>query len=209
MSADAKGSPLKSLLNGVAVILVIPGLVSFAIRSRMLGRDRALQGSSQAWSLIPGLLGQYLRRAFYRHSLREFGAEAVVEFGTVLSKADCEIGDHVYIGPYCHLGLVTIGEGALIAAGAHIPSGSQTHGMSRVDIPIRDQEGELRRVQIGSDAWVGSNAVVMASIGDRSVVAAGAVVVEPVPANAIVGGVPARTLKLREQASSSSERSVG
>ena len=209
MSSKANSDLLKSLFNFAAVVVVVPALVSFAVRSRILGRDRALQGSSQAWSLIPGLLGQYLRRAFYRHSLREFGAGAVVEFGTVLSKADCEIGDHVYIGPYCHLGLVTIGEGALIAAGAHIPSGSQTHGMSRVDIPIRNQEGELRRVQIGSDAWVGSNAVVMANIGERSVVAAGAVVVEPVPANTVVGGVPARTLKLREQASSSSEMSVG
>lgn len=205
MSSKAHGGPLKSLLNGVAVVLVVPGLLSFTIRSRMLGRDRALQGSSQAWSLIPGLPGQYLRRAFYRHSLRDLGAGAVIEFGAVLSKADCSIGDHVYIGPYCHLGLVTIGDGALIAAGAHIPSGSQTHGMSRVDVPIREQEGELRRVRIGSDAWVGSNAVIMADIGDRSVVAAGAVVVEPVPANTIVGGVPARTLKVRASTKSSNE----
>lgn len=198
MSPQANGSLLKSLLNGAAVVLVIPGLVSFVIRSQLLGRDRAIQGSSQAWSLIPGVLGQYLRRAFYRHTLREFGSGAVIEFGTVLSKAECVIRDHAYIGPYCHLGLVTIGEGALIAAGAHIPSGSQTHGMSRVDIPIREQEGEIRRVQIGSNAWVGSNAVVMADVGESSVVAAGAVVVEPVPPNTLVGGVPARALKIRE-----------
>lgn len=188
---------LKGSLNGLATVLVVPGMISFAIRSRFLGRDRALQGSSQAWALIPGLLGQYLRRAFYRQTLREFGSGAVIEFGTVLSKADCVIGDRVYVGPYCHLGLVTIGEGTLIAAGAHVPSGAQTHGVTRLDIPIRDQEGELRRVEIGSNAWIGSNAVVMADIGESSVVAAGAVVIEPVPANAIVGGVPARTLKMR------------
>ena len=188
---------MKRWLNLVASVLVLPGLLSLAIRSRLLGRDRALQNSSQAWSLIPGLAGQYLRRAFYRKSLGRLGTEVVIEFGTVLSKADCVIGNRVYVGPYCHLGLVTLGDGALIAAGAHIPSGAQTHGVDRLDMPIREQEGELRRVTIGADAWVGSNAVVMADVGEGAVVAAGAVVVEPVPARAIVGGVPARFLKHR------------
>jgi virginiamycin A acetyltransferase len=197
VSSKPDRSFLKAVLNSVAFVLVVPGIASFAIRCRLLGRDRALQGSSQAWALVPGLLGQYLRRAFYRRTLKGFGSGSVVEFGAVFSKADCVLGDHVYIGPYCQLGLVTIEEGALIAAGAHVPSGSQTHGLERLDIPIRDQEGEVRRVRIGSDAWVGSNAVVMADIGDNSVVAAGAVVIEAVPANAIVGGVPARVIKMR------------
>ncbi len=197
MSFNADRGLAKGFLNGVATVLVIPGLISYAIRSRFLGRDRAIHGSSQAWALVPGLTGQYLRRAFYRRTLQQVGSGVVIEFGTLISKADCVIGNDVYVGPYCHLGLVTIGDGALVAAGAHIPSGSQTHGVGRIDIPIREQDGETRRVEIGRDAWVGSNAVVMADVGESAVVAAGAVVVEPVPARMIVGGVPARTLKAR------------
>lgn len=209
MSSKTSFHLAKGTLNVLAAILVVPGLVSFAIRARLLGRDRALQGSSQIWALVPGLPGQYLRRAFYRRALRGFGDGAVVEFGALLSKADCVIGDHVYIGPHCHLGLVSIGEGALIAAGVHCPSGSQTHGIERLDVPLREQEGEIRRIEIGADAWIGSNAVVMADVGQRSIVAAGAVVVDPVPPQTIVGGVPARVLRSRDEEPGHSETIAG
>jgi acetyltransferase-like isoleucine patch superfamily enzyme len=52
-------------------------------------------------------------------------------------------------------------------------------------------------VLIADDCWIGANAVVMANVGNGSVVAAGAVVTETVAPWSIVGGVPARLLRSR------------
>lgn len=52
-------------------------------------------------------------------------------------------------------------------------------------------------IKIGKRVWIGSNATVLqgVTIGDWSVVAAGAVVTRDVPPMTVVGGVPAKILK--------------
>ena len=52
-------------------------------------------------------------------------------------------------------------------------------------------------IVIGNDVWIGANAVILpgVTIGNHSVVAAGAVVTKDVPANTMVGGVPAKFIK--------------
>lgn len=56
-----------------------------------------------------------------------------------------------------------------------------------------------RQVKIGNDVWIGSNAMLMpgVSVGDGAVIAAGAVVTRDVPPFAIVGGVPAKIIRMR------------
>jgi len=58
----------------------------------------------------------------------------------------------------------------------------------------------LKGVTIGEDCWIGSKAVILdgVHIGNHVVVAAGAVVNKDVPDYAIVGGVPAKVIKMRE-----------
>ena len=63
--------PLKAAARGLAFVLVLPVLGSYAIRRRILGPDRALVGSAQALALVPGLPGGYLRRAFLSRVLAE------------------------------------------------------------------------------------------------------------------------------------------
>ena len=55
-------------------------------------------------------------------------------------------------------------------------------------------------VTIGDNVWIGGHAVINpgVTIGDNAVIAAGAVVTKDVPANAVVGGVPAKVLRLLE-----------
>jgi acetyltransferase-like isoleucine patch superfamily enzyme len=187
----------KTVLRGLAAILVVPALASYALRASLMGRDRALEGSTQALALLPGLTGQYLRRAFLGRVLDHFDPTAVVEFGTIFSKAGARIHERVYIGPRCHLGLVEIGRDALIAAGVHIPSGGRIHGEERLDVPIRDQEGTARRVTIGAGCWIGSAAVVMADVDADTIVGAGSVVTKPLPARVVAAGVPARVIRPR------------
>ena len=55
---------LKAVARGVATVLVLPWLLAYWFKTLFVGRDRALEGSSESLSLLPGLLGKYLRRAF-------------------------------------------------------------------------------------------------------------------------------------------------
>lgn len=186
---------LKAAARGIATIVVVPQLVSFKVRALITDEDRALVGSSQLLSLVPGLTGQYLRRAFLARVLKGGCANsAAIEFGTLFSQVDCRIDERVYIGPRCHLGHVHLERDVLIAAGVHIPSGPHSHGTD-LSAPIHDQPGALRVVRIGAGAWIGSNAVVLADVGRNTIVGAGAVVTRPLPDRVVAAGVPARIVR--------------
>jgi acetyltransferase-like isoleucine patch superfamily enzyme len=190
---------IKALVHGVCWIVVTPSVISWQLRSLVLGPDRAIEGSTQAWALVPGLIGQYLRRAFLCRTLKSCARTATIEFGTLFSSAAASIGERAYIGPRCHLGWAAIGDDALLAAGVHVPSGARTHGIDDLSIPIRDQETIKTEVRIGRGSWIGSAAIVMADVGADAVVAAGAVVTKPLPDLTISGGVPARVLRHRDR----------
>src|SRR5262245_18602417 len=119
---------LKTIGRGVALLIALPFLVSFWIRASLFGKDRALEGSSQSLSLFPGVTGDYIRRAFLSRALAHCASSAVVQFGTIFSRADARLDANVYVGPRCHLGLVHLERDVLLAAGVHVPSGPDTHG---------------------------------------------------------------------------------
>ena len=201
----------KQAAFAVATLVVLPQVITYHLRSAVLGHNRALEGSTQLLSLVPGVLGQYLRRAFLGRVLRRCDPSATIEFGTILSKAEAVIDENVYIGPRCYLGLVHLERDVLLAGGVHVPSGSRTHGSDDVSAPIREQAGSLRMVRIGAGAWIGSGAIVMADVGSATIVGAGAVVTNTLPARVVAGGVPARVLRSREgfMAEPSSVEQVG
>ncbi len=188
---------LKSVGRALAFFVVLPALLSFAIRGAILGRDRALEGSTQLLALLPGIWGQYLRQAFLARAIAHCAPTATISFGTIFSKAGARIDDRAYVGPGGFLGLVHIERDVLIGSGVHITSGRQTHGTGDVTKPIREQEGEATLVRIGAGAWIGSAAVIMADVGANSVVGAGAVVTKPVPEAVIAAGVPAAVIRPR------------
>ena len=188
---------LKLVAHWVAVLVVSPSLVSWHVRSLVMGPDRAIEGSTQFWAIVPGLSGQYLRRAFLCHTLSFCARSATIEFGTLFSSASASIGERAYIGPRCHLGWAVIEDDVLVAAGVHIPSGARTHGMDDLSVAMRDQPSSKNPVRIGAGAWIGSAAVVMADVGKDAVVGAGAVVTKPIADRVIAGGVPARVLRER------------
>jgi acetyltransferase-like isoleucine patch superfamily enzyme len=187
----------KLLARAIATIVVFPAVVTFRVRRAFFGANRALEGSSQALALVPGLSGCYLRRAFLAKALAGCDSTATIEFGTLFSQADARIEANVYVGPRCHLGLVHLESDVLLGAGVHIPSGANTHDVSSLDEPIREQGGRRDLVRIRQGAWIGSAAVVMADVGRHAIVGAGAVVTTPIPDFAVAVGVPARVIRDR------------
>ena len=188
---------LKSVARGVALVAVLPMIASFQLRALLLGRDRALQGSTQTLSLVPGLTGEYLRRAFLSVVLAYVSPSATICFGTVFSRTGARIDDHVYIGARCHIGLVHLEPDVLVADGVYLPSGGDTHGTADVCVAIREQPRFEQLVRVGRGAWIGSGAVVLADVGAGTVVGAGAVVTRALPALVVAAGVPARPLRSR------------
>ncbi|WLD12425.1 acyltransferase [Planctellipticum variicoloris] len=188
---------LKSAARFVALVLTFPLFLSWRVRASLLGRDLALEGSSELVSLLPGLTGSYLRSAFYSLVLQECHPSARICFGTLFSKADSVIGENVYIGPRCHLGWVILEQDVLLAPGVHVPSGPHTHGTSDPDRPIREQPGRSQVVRIGAGSWIGANAVIMADVGANCVVGAGAIVTRPLPDGVVAVGAPARVIQQR------------
>jgi acetyltransferase-like isoleucine patch superfamily enzyme len=59
----------------------------------------------------------------------------------------------------------------------------------------------MRDVNVGHNVWIGYGACVLrgVTVGDNSVIGTNSVVTKDVPENAVVGGVPARIIRMREQ----------
>ena len=104
------------------------------------------------------------------------------------------IGKNVFINSGCHFqdqGGIRIGDGALI--GHNVVLATINHDLD----PEENRKNHYAPIKIGNHVWIGSNAAVLpgVTIGDWSVVAAGAVVTQNVPPMTVVGGVPAKILK--------------
>lgn len=189
---------VKWCIRGLANLFILPLLVIHWLKVPLIGSDRALEGSTELLSLFPGLIGQYLRRAFLGWTIEFCHPSAAICFGTVFSKAGARIDENAYIGGHCHIGLVHVQRDVLIASGVHITSGARMHGTDDLTKPIKDQQGVNTLVTIGQGAWIGSLCVVMADVGRDSIIGAGAVVSKAIPERSVAAGVPAKVLRSRD-----------
>jgi acetyltransferase-like isoleucine patch superfamily enzyme len=75
------------------------------------------------------------------------------------------------------------------------------HGVVEVERPVRLQGIYKRDVNVGSNCWIGYGACILrgVSVGDNAIIGTNAVVTKEVPENAVVGGVPARVLRMRDR----------
>jgi acetyltransferase-like isoleucine patch superfamily enzyme len=192
-------SVVKGLAGAVAFVIVLPlvGLYELMVRVFPSRREPVFQGYSQLLSLCPGTTGNYLRRAFYGVALMHCSARCTISFGTIFATPEIEIGDDVYIGAFCNIGHVSIGNDTLIGSNVSILSGKHQHSYELPNVPIRLQGGTYERVHVGDDVWIGNGAIVLTDIDSHAVVGAGAVVTDPVDTGAIVGGNPARVIGQR------------
>ncbi len=118
------------------------------------------------------------------------------------------IGNNVGIGTHCtFICDVQIGDKVLIASFVAILN-SDDHNYDLVGKAMWDSgRGDKFRIMIEDDVWIGHGAVLLSPVrvGRGAIVAAGSVVVKDVPPYAIVGGNPARIIKMRFTAEQSQE----
>ena len=148
--------------------------------------------SAKLLSLVPGVIGQYLRASFYMQTLSECHYDLSVSFGSFFSHPTARVGSAVYVGSYSIIGTAELGNGVVIASQASILSGRHQHGSAVAPGMVTDPVYTM--VRIGADTWIGEGAIVMASIGRRCIVGAGSVVSKPVPDDSVAVGNPARLL---------------
>jgi len=177
-------------------ILLLPFVLPFIILAR-LSAESSFRAISQLFSLVPFGIGEIIRYDFYRYTLSELGKNVFIGFGTIFNYRDISIGSNVLIGMFNAIHHCDFGDNIMIAEGCCFLSGSKYHHFSRTDVPMIKQGGQLKRIRIGSDVWIGSNSVIMEDIGNGSIVGAGSVVTKPVEAYTIVAGNPARELGKR------------
>ncbi len=189
-----RDSPLRRAFDAVAHWAVAPLAASYALRGRLIGRERAYLELSERAARWPGTRGQRLRRALHRRMGTPIGEAAVLHFGVVLERAPISIGRMTAIGHYAHIRHAAIGDDCLIGDHVVIVDGRRQHHLERLDVPVNQQGGEVVQTQIGDDVLIGANATILANVGNHCVVGAGSVVVEPVPDYMIVAGNPARVI---------------
>jgi acetyltransferase-like isoleucine patch superfamily enzyme len=173
------------------------------------------------------LLWRYLWRRYLTPAGWRWETDGPVFFGRrlelqIAKRGTVRFGRFVWVGDgtkiRCHEGEVVIGQKTVlgqectISAYRHVRIGEQCviadramfidfdHGVVEVERPIRVQGIYMRDVDVGSNVWVGYGACVLRGtrVGDNSIVGTNAVVTKDVPANAVVGGVPARVLRMRD-----------
>jgi acetyltransferase-like isoleucine patch superfamily enzyme len=150
---------------------------------------------AHAFALAPGIVGDYLRIAFYKLTLGECSLSSRVSFGSFFPHADTRLGPNVYIGSYCIIGKAVIGERTQIASGVQILSGSRQHLRNQAGEIAGADHGVFATIMIGPDCWIGAAAIVMADVGAGSTVGAGSVVSRPIPAASVAVGSPARVIR--------------
>ncbi|MFL5342202.1 MAG: acyltransferase [Gemmataceae bacterium] len=111
------------------------------------------------------------------------------------------IGDGTFVGHQCAFNVgrsIRIGSNCLLAGGVRLfdMDGHPLDAAKRRAGEPTPAEG-IRPVVIGDDVWIGTGAIILkgVTIGDRSIVAASAVVTRSVPADVVVAGNPARVVK--------------
>jgi len=118
-----------------------------------------------------------------------------VHEGEVSIGAKTVIGQECTISAYQH---VHIGRECIVADRVMLIDFD--HGVVEVERPIRLQGIYKRDVNVGSNVWIGYGACILrgVTVGHNSVIGTNSVLTRHVPENAVVGGVPARLIRMRD-----------
>jgi acetyltransferase-like isoleucine patch superfamily enzyme len=185
---------------------------------RFMRRHRMLN-AKYARLAVRLLRRRLTNRRLHSDGLAFIGPGVVLQIGR---RGRIELGRWSWLGHgtkiRCHEGVVSIGaktvlgQECTISAYQHVSIGRECviadrvmlidfdHGVVEVERPIRLQGIYKRDVRVGNNVWIGYGACILrgVTVGDNAIIGTNSVVTRDVPANAIVGGVPARLIRMRE-----------
>jgi acetyltransferase-like isoleucine patch superfamily enzyme len=202
----AEAPPRRSGPLALARFLVRNRMITpkYALLAARLAVRRFLTPVGRRMSLDGMLfLGRGVKLQIGKHARVHFGRWVWIGHGTKIRchEGEVRIGDKTVLGQECTISAyqhVSIGEQCIVADRVMLIDFD--HNVAEVERPIRVQGIYKRDVRVGSNVWIGYGAQILrgVSVGDNSIIGASAVVTKDVPANAVVGGSPARVIRMRE-----------
>jgi acetyltransferase-like isoleucine patch superfamily enzyme len=148
--------------------------------------------------VCPGVrfeIGRHARVVLGRWCWLGHGTKVRAHEGEVVIGAKSVLGQECTISAYQH---VSIGRECIVADRVMLIDFD--HGVVEVERPIRLQGIYKRDVRVGHNVWIGYGACILrgVTVGENAIVGTSAVVTKDVPDDAVVAGVPARVVRMRE-----------
>lgn len=145
-------------------------------------------------------IGRRIKMIYYRHRYHLKNVHPTFYMGgkSFIAK-DLKADAFSYVGPRCVIyPKVSIGAYSMIANDVSILGDDHIYDKPGVPI-IFSGRPKLRETIIGRDCWIGAHCIIMTGvhIGNGAIVAAGSVVTKDVEPYTIVGGIPAKYIKMR------------
>ncbi len=197
--APLRGGPLAFLLFATRRGLLKPGYAPLVARWLWLKLRWRRRLETDGLCFVGGSvsieIGRNGKLRLGRWSWIGQGCKLRVHEGTVSIGAKSVLGQECTISAYQN---VSIGRECIIADRSMLIDFD--HGMVEVERPIREQGIYKRDVRVGHNVWLGYGACVLrgVTVGDNSVIGTYAVVNKDVPDNAVVAGIPAQVIRMRE-----------
>ncbi len=194
-----RGGPLALARFMAAHRMLRPSYARLLARYALLKlRHRGRLQTDGICFICPGVQLEIGRRATLRIGRWAWighGCKIRVHEGEVSIGAKTVLGQECTISAYQH---VSIGRECIIAD--RVMMIDFDHGAVEVERPIREQGIYKRDVRIGHNVWIGYGACVLrgVSVGDNCIIGTSSVVTKDVADNAVVGGVPARVIRMRQ-----------
>ena len=173
----SKGHYLKEILKAIpALIKDLGSLIGYYCVNHTLGRRAAMIGKNS----------NVHATAILRQGRNiVIGENCLINHNNVLQAGKGE--GKIIIGNFVH-------------TGANVMMFAYNHGFYTREVPTKNQDYFDADITIDDDVWIGAGAIILAGvhIGRGAIIGAGSVVNSDVPQYAIVAGVPAKVIKMRQ-----------
>ncbi len=193
------GGPLTLLRFMRANGMLRPGYAALLARFAWLklrhGRRLQTEGLCFVCPHVQLEIGRHATLRIGRWAWIGHGCKIRVHEGEVSIGAKTVIGQECTISAFQH---VSIGRECILADRVMLIDFD--HGVTEVERPIRLQGIYKRDVNVGNNVWIGYGACILrgVTVGDNAVIGTSAVVTRSCPENAVIAGVPARVIRMRE-----------